>query len=109
MSLVCQIVNGKSKVRACATRCGSLYILDCKQSNQVNAAVAKEDVWHLRYGHQGPQSLRQLAVEVVVDGFDYDGSKKVSFCEPSIEGKHHRSPFPNDGGERSAEPLELVQ
>ena len=104
----CQIVNGKSKVRACAMRCGSLYILDCKQSNQVNAAVAKEDVWHRRYGHLGAQSLRQLAVEGMVDGFDYDGSKKISFCEPYIEGKHHRSPFPNDGGERAAEPLELV-
>ena len=104
----CRIVNGKSKVRACATKCGSLYFLECEQRNQVNAVVAKEDVWHWRYGHLGAQSLRQLAVEGMVDGFDYDGSKKVSFCEPCTEGKHHRSPFLTGGRERAAEPLELV-
>ena len=53
-------------------------------------------------------SLRQLSVEGMVKGFDYDGSKKVSFCEPCTKGKHYRHPFSSEGGERAREPLELV-
>lgn len=37
----CRIVNGDGKVRACATRHGSL---ECECDDQANAAVAKEDV-----------------------------------------------------------------
>ena len=103
----CSIINGKGKVRACATRCGSLYFLQFEHTEQANAAATSESVWHRRYGHLGTQSLRQLATESVVNGFDYDGSD-TSFCEPCVEGKHHRSPFPTDGGRRAESSLELV-
>ena len=56
----------------------------------------------------GAQSLRQLAVEGLVEGFDYGGSKNVSFSESCTEGKHHRNPFPSASGERAKELLELV-
>ncbi len=39
----CQILN---KVIATATRCGSLYFMNCKSNEQANAAETKEDVWH---------------------------------------------------------------
>ena len=103
----CTIINGKGKVRACATRCGSLYFLQLEHTEQANAAATSESVWHRRYGHLGTQSLRQLATESMVNGFDYDGSD-TSFCEPCVEGKHHRSPFPTDGGRRAESSLELV-
>ena len=103
----CSIINGKGKVRACATRCGSLYFLQFEHTEQANAAATSESVWHRRYGHLGTQSLRQLATESMVNGFDYDGSD-TSFCEPCVEGKHHRSPFPTDGGRRAESSLELV-
>lgn len=54
------------------------------------------------------QNLRQLAVGGLVEGFDYNGSKDVSFCEPCIEGKHHRSPLLSSTRELAKEPLELV-
>ena len=41
----------------------------------------------------------------MVDGFDYGGSKEISFCEPCTKGKHHKSPF---RGTRAKEPLDLV-
>ena len=62
-------------------------------------------MWHCRYGHLGAQALKQLAVQGLVDGFDYDSSK---FCEPCTKGKHHRSSFPKDGGRRAEKPLDLV-
>ena len=43
-----------------------------------------------------------------MDGFDYDVSKEQKFCEPCIDGKHHRQPFPKTGGERSTELLGIV-
>ena len=103
----CQIFNA-DKVIACASRCGSLYMLECEGCNHAYTALTKEDLWHRRYGHLGAQSLRQLSVEGMVKGFDYDCSKKVSFCEPCTKGKHHRHPFTSGGGERAKEPLELV-
>ena len=104
----CQIVNGDGQVKACATRYGCLYSLECECTDQANAVVAKEDVCYQRYGHLGSQSLQQLAVEGLVDGFNYDGSKEVSFCEPCTKGKHHRIPFPTDSERRVEKLLELV-
>ncbi len=72
----CKIVNSDNKVIATATRCGSLYFLDCKSSEQ---AKTKEDLWHKRCGHLGVQSLKRLVTDRMVDGFDYVGSKKISF------------------------------
>ena len=51
-----------------------------------------EDVWHRRYGHLGMRNLWKLAKDNLVDDFDYDTTKEVSFCEPCANGKHHRQP-----------------
>ena len=58
----CQIFNA-DKVIACASRCGSLYMLECESYNHAYTALTKEDLWHRRYGHLGAQSLRQQSVE----------------------------------------------
>ena len=49
-----------------------------------------------------------MAKDKLVDGFDYDVSKEINFCESCAEGKHHQNSFPTDGGRRSDEPLGLV-
>ncbi len=74
----------------------------------MNVAKVSIEVWHKRYGHLNGQSLRQLASEELVDGFDHDGLKQIVFCEPCTIGKHHRSPFPVGGGTRAEKPLDLV-
>ena len=45
---------------------------------------------------------------MLINGFDYDESKEISFCESCAKGKHHRSRFPTIGGGWSKEPLGLV-
>ena len=96
----CKIVNASTqKLVATATRVGSLYYLDCQPgSQQVNTAESsrKEQVWHRRYGHLGVQSLQKLARDKLVYGLDYNTSANVDFCEPCVEGKHHRDKFPNN-------------
>ena len=68
----------------------------------------KEDVWHRRYGHLGVRNLRKLAKDNLVNDFDYDISKEISFCEPCTNGKHHRSSFLTSGAKRAGEPVGLV-
>ncbi len=52
---ICEIITKNGVVVARAKRCGSLYYLDCKKSENVNVASAKElnILWHRRLGHHG--------------------------------------------------------
>ena len=43
-----------------------------------------------------------------VHGFDYEPTKKSNFCEPCIDGKQSKLPFPQKGGERSDKLLGIV-
>ena len=90
----CQFLNSENKVIATAVRCGSLHFLNCRSREQASVAVTKEDVWHGRYGHLCGQNLRKLAVDGLVDGFDFDGSKQISFCESLCRGETSQEPFP---------------
>ena len=85
----CQIVNSQNKMIATASKYGSLYFLDCQSSEQMHVAKVSVDVWHRRYGHLNAHSLKQLSVEGLVDGFNYDSSREISFCESCTEAKHH--------------------
>ena len=44
----------------------------------------KEDVWHKRYGHLGVSSLQKLANKNLVDGFDFNLSQELTFCEACL-------------------------
>ena len=111
----CQILDANRKLVAVATRVGDLYYLSCHPGSQkCHTAVDKgtetrEDVWHRRYGHLGTRNLQKLAKHELVNGFDFDMTKEINFCESCVEGKHHRRHFPTiGGGKRSVEPLGLV-
>ena len=67
-----------------------------------------EDTWHRRYGHLGSRNLEKLAIDKLVNGFNYDPSRDISFCQACVDGKFHRSQFPTTGGKRAKEPLELI-
>ena len=107
----CQVLDAKKKLIAAGNRAGSLYYLNCLSSRNEQATVAdqetKESIWHRRFGHLGIQNLQRLAREKLVDGFDFDVSEQLDFCEMCAEGKHHRSHFPTSC-RRVKEPLELV-
>lgn len=75
----CQIVASHGNVLVTASKCGSLFLLDCRTSEQMNVAKVLMDVWHRQYGHLNGQSLRQLSSEELVDGFGHNGSKQTSF------------------------------
>ena len=106
----CSILDEKEIVVATTTKSGNLYHFNRANQKAVPAAMkcassedTKEHVWHRRYGHLRANSLERFARDQLVDWFDYDTSKKPSFCEPCVEEKHHRSPFPKTREERSEE------
>ena len=107
----CEIRCIDGTVVAAAKRIGRLYYLTC-QSSQQQACLATtgetEELWHRRYGHLGAHDLKKIAVEEMVVGLNYDTSKNMEFCEPCVEGKHHRTTFPNSGGKRCDKVLGLV-
>lgn len=111
----CQIMDEKGSLVGVATKTGNLYYLDCKQcTHQINTTSvdqgheSKERIWHRRFGHLGVGSLRDLVKNGLVTGLDYNVSKAITFCEPCVEGKLHRSQFPNTGRKRANEILGLV-
>ena len=44
----------------------------------------------------------------MIDGFDFDASSDLTFCETCVGGKHYRSQFPKGTSTRSNEPLGLA-
>ena len=87
------ILDRKHKVVAKATKVGSLYLLDhipnCERANVAKQPETKEDVWHKRYGHLGVSSLQKLANKNLVDGFEFNLSQELTFCEACPHGKQH--------------------
>ena len=57
----CRIRNAEGRVVAMATRCGSLYFLDCQSCEHANVVGLNEVLWHkpMVLGYDG---LRRLAV-----------------------------------------------
>lgn len=107
----CEIQTSDGKVVATGKRRGNLYVLNVVSSTGAGAllvSTSKEDLWHRRYGHLGENGLKKLAKDGLVDGFSFDASKKLNFCEPCVEGKIHRTKFPKASNNRSKETLGLI-
>ena len=94
-----------------ATKVGSLYQLDHEpnheQASFADKSDTKEDIWHRRFGYLGISSLQKLAREQLADGFDFDATRKLTFCESCPQGKQHRTKF-SPSSRRAEEPLDLV-
>ena len=73
-----------------------------------NDAKSNEYIWHCRYGHLGIDNLRLPSKENLVDGFDFDVTKGLEFCEPCVKGKSHRNAFPHNRDKSVREPFELI-
>ena len=99
----CYILDKKHKMIAKALKVEKLYRFKCKPVHE-HAGIAtnsKEDIWHKRFGHLGVSSLQRLSHDRLVDGFDYDVSQQLTFCETCPQGKSSIVPsFPQVTGEQ---------
>ena len=106
----CYILDEQHKMVAKAAKIGSLYQLNCRPNHElasVATPVSKQDIWHKRFGHLGVGNLQKLARERLADGFDFDASQQLTFCETCPQGKQHRTSF-SPSSRRADEPLALV-
>ena len=111
----CHHLDEKRNVVATGSKVGNMYYLNCiDEQGTTHAATlcssgdTKEEIWHRRFGHLGMKNLQKLATDQQVNGLDYDVTKDIKFCEPRVDGKHHRSSFPKSGGRRATKLLEIV-
>jgi hypothetical protein len=87
-------------------------------SNDPIAIPSTAKIWHTRTGHSNIDGLVTLFEHDMVRGVKCNtiasSIKKslpqftLSPCEPCVEGKSHRSPFPSSTATRAAAPLELI-
>ena len=108
-SNACYILDKKHKMIAKALKVEKLYRFKCKPVHE-HAGIAtnsKEDIWHKRFGHLGVSSLQRLSHDRLVDGFDYDVSQQLTFCDTCPQRKQHRTKFPSSDW-RAGELLGLV-
>ena len=111
----CSISCADGEVIATAKKVGCLYYLDFHPTSECSNAMVNERtklsnemLWHQRYGHLGVQSLKKLANDKLVEGFNFDAKKNLEFCEACTKGKLHCCSFPTSGATRASEPLGLV-
>lgn len=111
----CQLLDDKQKVVATGSKIGNIYYLNCSEVHEAAHAATiclgsntKEEIWHRHFGHLGAKNLQKLVRDQLVTGLDYDVTKDTNFCEPCLDGKHHRSSFPKSGGRRDTQLLGIV-
>ena len=112
----CKVVNNKSIVIATATKIGNLFYLNIiDEETHENAQIVmkhietnEEKLWHSRFGHLGMDNMKKLVKNELVNGLKYNISNSEGFCEPCVDGKHHRQKFPKTGGQRAQDILDLV-
>ena len=120
----CQIMDEASKIIMTANKKGNLFYLNLSQMtepsikgdgdneivnlNKADDKISQEDIWHQRYGHLGIDNLKKLAKEKLVDGFNFSNICGIRFCEDCLYGKIHKQKFPDKGGSRATEKLDLV-
>ena len=70
------------------------------------------DLTHHRFGHVNVPDLIEMAGHKLVKGMPplpkVKGGSLVSPCEPCLQGKMHRFPFPKQVTTRASHPLELI-
>ena len=111
----CHLLDEKRNVVARGSKVGNMYSLNCIDEQGITHAATicssgdtKEEIWHRRFGHLGMKNLQKRVAYQLVNGLDYDVTKDIKFCELCVDGKHHRSSFPQSGGRRASKLLEIV-
>ena len=105
------MLDKRHDVVAEASKRRSLYQLDYKPNHEganfAEEANPKKEVWHKRFGHLAIGDLQKLAREKLVDGFDLDEWRNLTFCESYPQGKHGQAKF-SFSSRRAKEHLDLV-
>ena len=114
----CNIVKGGKLVLTAERRDGLYSVHDSmhrtrssKPAFVSSSTTETAELWHSRFGHLSYRSLARLVKDSMVDGITVPSSEFVSagqsLCEPCVQAKQPRAPFPNSTSV-STRPLQLV-
>ena len=110
---VCEIMQPNGEIILNAEKRDNLYFVNYDSDHYIKCNLVDDkeisncDTWHKRFGHLCESSLKSMAAENLVDGFNYDVNSKLKFCVSCAEGKMSRSAFPKKV-KKSRDILELV-
>ena len=111
----CHLLDEKRNVAATGSKVGNMYYLNCIDEQGITHTATicssgdkKEEIWHQRFGNLVMKNLQKRATDQLVNGLDYNLIKDIKFCEPCVDGKHHRSSFPQSGGRRATKLFDIV-
>jgi len=125
-----QFENGEAKIyspsgilQATGSSHGKLYYLNCQEDSMKchvkdNCSIVKEstqvgglDLWHQRLGHASHERICDAVTNNKVRGIHLKSEemkKAQPFCEPCVEGKMSRKPFPKAVNSKANDVLDLV-
>ena len=102
----CKFFNNKKECVAYATKKGNLYYLNCEKeekSAHSYAASENDDLWHRRLGHVSSYAMNKLADDKLFSKVDLSNE-----CEPCINSKNKRNPFPTRSSIAASRPFEII-
>ena len=109
---VCDILSKNGDIIVSGNKTGDLYQvieipleLSCISDS---VSVDSTNIWHRRFCHLNNDGMHKLIRENLVDGINDCKFTKLDFCEPCVNGKNHRLPFPKKSLTRATKPLELI-
>ena len=89
---------------------GQLYLLKLSIVDQcliTTEDIAKDWLWHSRFGDLSFQTLKEMLNKKLVEGLP-PINMPSKLCQNYIASKHHRTPFPKLSTYWASEPLELI-
>ena len=100
-------IEQQGKTVAEGTRERGLYYLTQAGRRTEEALTVSADIWHRRLGHLGIQNLARASK--MMSGIDLKGKTQTTdVCEPCLQGKHSKEPFPRQTGRRGRHLLEII-
>ena len=90
----CTFINSNGQHIASGTRVNRMYQLNLRTESACYTN-GKDDLklWHQRLGHVNETSLKDMVKNKLVKGIKFSDNK-LGLCEPCIESKSNRYPFP---------------
>lgn len=107
-----EVRNASDTVVALGERRGGLYFL--KEPERVAVAniqchtVNCQHTWHRRFGHRDPAVFEKIQKEDLATGMKLVNCGTKIVCEPCMEGKMARLPYPQQAERKSTQPLQLI-
>lgn len=107
-----EVRDESESIVALGERRGGLYVLSEPETVAVAATqchtVNCQHTWHRRFGHRDPAVFEKIEKEKLATGMKLVNCGAKIPCEPCMEGKMARLPYPQQAERKTTMPLQLI-